>query len=256
MDAEIAVALISAAVALTSLAWNARTNRRQRDSEKELARLKEELQEHREIRSEQRKKRELADQVLSKYRDPLLLAAYALQSRLYNIVHQRFLQTFYTRDSLDQESYARDNTLYVVAQFLGWMEIIRQEIQFLDLGAEIPNRQLASLLEGVYTTFSTDTLASPFRLFAGHQRAIGEIMILERQDAHTIRRECIGYARFVKSLQNPDFSRWFETLRRDIDALAFDGSYERLKRMQNQLIDVIDFLDKERIRIATNRDKI
>jgi hypothetical protein len=40
-------------------------------------------------------KAELLSELMARYRDPLLQAAFDLQSRIYNIVEQGFLQTYY-----------------------------------------------------------------------------------------------------------------------------------------------------------------
>jgi hypothetical protein len=70
-----------------------------------------------------------ADRVLASYRDPLLRSAYDLQSRIYNIY-----RTGGFRGGRDPE-YFRLNTLFLIAELLGWLEIIRREVQFLDLSA-------------------------------------------------------------------------------------------------------------------------
>ena len=61
------------------------------------------------------------------YRNPLLRAAYDLQSRIWN-VHGGFRG----RGDTEQD-YVVTNTLYVLAEFFGWLEIVRRELQFLDL---------------------------------------------------------------------------------------------------------------------------
>jgi hypothetical protein len=39
---------------------------------------------------------------------------------------------------------ARNNTMFVVAEYLGWVEILRRGIQFLDLGSEADNRAVVT----------------------------------------------------------------------------------------------------------------
>ena len=86
--------------------------------------------------------------LMSKYRDPLLRSAIDLQSRLYNIHQHDFLKRFYQR-SPSAKNYAIHNTLYVVAEYFGWVEILRREIQFLDLGELEMNRRLVELLANI-----------------------------------------------------------------------------------------------------------
>jgi hypothetical protein len=74
-----------------------------------------------------------AAEVVARYSRPLMQAAYELQSRIYNIDRLRF----FTPNSLSdayRRSYAETSTLWLISQYLGWVEILRREVQFLDLG--------------------------------------------------------------------------------------------------------------------------
>jgi hypothetical protein len=152
------------------------------------------------------------------------------------------------------------STLYVVAEFLGWVEALRREIQFLDLGDVAANRRLSELLQQVSQTFLTDAIDLTFRLFRGEQRVIGELMLSPRSAADPVRYECIGVAAFTEKLADPQFSRWFEKLQHDIKKLATepsDASEERLVLLQHALVDVIDFLDLDGVRVPREyRQKI
>ena len=123
--------------------------------------------------------------LMSKYRDPLLRSAIDLQSRLYNIRRNHALQNFAAKPQAEQE-YLRTNTLYVFAEYFGWVEILRREVQFLDLGDLDLNRRLSELLVGITKAFGTSRYngEKPFdptlKLFNGEQRALGEIMMEPR----------------------------------------------------------------------------
>jgi hypothetical protein len=189
--------------------------------------------------------------LMSRYRDPLLRSAIDLQSRLYNIHQNRFLERFY-RESASAQNYALHNTLYVMAEYLGWVEILRREIQFLDLGDLERNRRLSELLASINQAFGGYKLGTSFRLFNGEQRAIGEIMTVPRSSDEGIGYDCIGYATFVKKLVNdPEFANWFAKLRNDIDAIATKPEIDlgRLVLIHSRLIDLIDFLDPHQIRV-------
>lgn len=188
--------------------------------------------------------------LMSKYRDPLMRAAIDLQSRLFNIVQRDFLQRFYHRSESEQD-YTIQNTLYVIAEYLGWVEILRKEIQFLDLGDLEMNRRLSELLVNINQAFGTDNFGASFRLFTGEQRAIGEIMIVPRSTDSSIAYECIGYACFVKKLDDPEFFRWFKKLKDDIAMMANEPNVnsERLIVIHHKLIDLIDFLDPNYVRV-------
>lgn len=238
MRVEVVVALISAGVALVSVAvstWAARST----------ATVQAELEERR----RQASKDELLEQVMSRYREPLLRAAFDLQSRLYNIMKQNFLGIFARKGTPAEQAYARGNTLFVLAEYLGWVEILRRGVQFLDLGEVERNRELVERLEAISTTLADSrALTDPcFRVFRGQQRAIGELM-MDRSGSggQGDAGQCIGYAAFSARLAgDAEFARWFEQLSGDLDHLADDlaPGRERLVGLQRTLMDLIDFLD-------------
>lgn len=241
MSTAIVVALISGGVSLAAAAIsvvNARS----------VARLNSELEERRRTRT----KEEQAAEVRARYRDPLLSAAFDLQSRLFNIVAQGFLVRYRAEQDQQARKYAIENTLYVLAEYLGWVEIVRREIRFLDLGEEPANRQWVSTLERVRDTLARDDLDPVLRVFRGDQRAIGEVMTVSGEGE---RRECRGYASFAQELQEPGFARWFDGLQADIELLARepDLHQERAVLLQNALVDVLDVLDPHGARFGAER---
>src|SRR2546421_4972259 len=127
--------------------------------------------EHRRRADEQQRYREgraeALERVLSLYRDPLLRAALDLQSRIYNIEARDFFA--YYRDGTESErSYAIDHTLYVFAEYFGWAEILRREIQFLNLGDVERTREVRRALDAVSETFLTNEIeGASFRIFRG-----------------------------------------------------------------------------------------
>lgn len=238
MSGELVVAVLSSAVALASVAisvWSARST----------ARLQNELEERR----RQASKEELVEEVMSRYREPLLRAAFDLQSRIYNIVGQGFLHRYLQLGDPANQEYACRNTVFVVAEYLGWVEILRRGVQFLDLGDVRRNQLLVERLEAIGTILSTDRQfqgAVP-RMFRGEQRAVGELMMQPTQAGEQgAVGQCIGYAAFNARLdQDPPFAHWFAPLERDIRQLAADPApdHRRLVALQHALLDLIDFLD-------------
>ncbi len=239
MKPEVITATIAAIVAIISAIISIYGQTR-------ITRLNDRLTKQREAASREAQTATL----MSKYRDPLLRSAIDLQSRLYNIHQQRFLEYFY-RESPSAQNYALYNTLYVVAEYLGWVEILRREIQFLDLGDLDRNRRLSELLVSINRAFGSDKPGSNFRLFNGEQRAIGEIMTVPRSNSEVIGYDCIGYATFVKKISEPEFAGWFTKLRDDIDTIANASKVDlaRLVLIHSKLIDLIDFLDPHQVRV-------
>lgn len=200
-------------------------------------------------------KAELVAELMARYRDPLLQAAFDLQSRIYNIVEQGFLQAHYCNGTESTKEYARENTLYVLADYLGWVEILRREVRFLNLGDEVANRAWTERLVAVRITLLSTEFSPRFRIFNGQQRAIGEIMIKDDDGDNGARLETVGYAGFLVRQKKPEFDRWFVDLRADIDALANEpdaGHEQRLVALQQALVELIDLLDPDQVRIPTS----
>ena len=235
MGPEVTIAVISGAVALGSAGLSLHSIRVSHRLEEQRA---------------EKTKREKVEEVMSKFRDPLLHAAFDLQSKLYNIVRQDFLGKYYVNGSEEERDYAVDSTLHVVAEYFGWAEILRREVQFLDLQDVERNRQFTDRLAKISRAFYDDKIDPVLRVFRGEQRAIGEVMLVDRRPttAGPLVRECLGYAAFVeRKREDPSFARWFEKLRRDVELLAKEPSEHdvRLIGLQNALVDLIDFLDPD-----------
>ncbi|MGH8898352.1 MAG: hypothetical protein ACRDZ4_15360 [Egibacteraceae bacterium] len=241
------VSLVTAAVALASALLSVVLSSR---AAKATARFQHEL----ELRRRRASKEELVQELMARYREPLVRAAFDLQSRIFNIVRQGFLVKYCADGTEGEREYAVRNTVFVLAEYLGWVEILRREVQFLDLGDVERNRRLVEWLEAVSDILSTDRrITDPgFRLFRGQQRALGELMIepIEWTRAgakdEPARGRCMGYAAFVAKLETePSFARWFDKLEADVERLAADpaSAGERLIPLQQALIDLIDFLD-------------
>lgn len=147
----------------------------------------------------------------------------------------------------------------MIAEFFGWMEIVRREMQFLDLEGEQQTATLKAALDQVQGTFASTSRrrSDGFYIYRGQQRAIGELMIVEVSDplVSGVRSTCMGYATFVQRHGQPPLATWLSRIE---DRLADLGGPDiaRLVEVQHALVDLIDLLDPNRIRFAANRDKI
>lgn len=191
-----------------------------------------------------------AEKAVAHYREPLARAAYDLQSRLYNLLAGNMLAKHYLSGDERARAYVVDNTVYLIAQYLAWTEIIRTDIQFINLGKDEDTRQLARLQDNLLAIFQSSETGSLLRLFAGEQRAIGERMICKGERG----QQCMGYAAFLDRLaQNPD--PLIEALRQDMHQLAqrLSEARPRMVRLQHALIDLLAFLDPNFIRFPQER---
>ena len=206
---------------------------------------------------------------MSRYRDCLLWAAFDLQSRLWNILFgyevdragsaRGFTTAFLLHGSQQEALYARCSTAYLFAEYLGWAEIFRRDIQFLDVGRSDHNSQVMLLLWQISRTlsFSRDSSGPPFRVHRANQRAIGEMMIAAGSEPR--QRWCIGYAEFCRRIsEDGEFHGWVEELLDDVELAAGDpdAARDRMTKLQHQLIDLINFLDPREIRFpAADRSR-
>jgi hypothetical protein len=238
---EMIVAVISAILSLASGALSARASRRAKLFELDVER-----------RKRHEDAADTAERILRLYRDPLIDGANALQGRMYNIMAQDYLDRYLDHPDPDERRYAIDYTVYVIAEYLCWAEIIRRELRFLDLGDVKRNRDLLQRLTNIQYAFQRTGDNAQFRVFRGRQRAIAELMMVPSNNPEGPRTESIGYATFCHRLDtDPTFAEWFDRLRADVSVVASAPAADnaRLTEIQHHLIDLIDFLDPQAVRL-------
>jgi hypothetical protein len=243
MEPGVVVALITAIAALVGAIISALFSAR---SQLQVARLSAQLQRE---RSQEERRAEL-ERTIARFKEPLGYATYDLQSRFFNILVLHLIDTYVERGDERSRSYVVNNTVFLIAQYFAWTEIIRKEIQFIDLGKSEQTRDLARLRDNVHSVWQTDSFNPSLRVFAGEQRAIGERMIREGPRGP----ECIGYAEFlgyIESSKDP----LLNTLQSDVLELntMLPTARPRLVALQHHLIDLLAFLDPEYIRFPEDR---
>jgi hypothetical protein len=200
---------------------------RQSRTDERLARLKSSLE------AEAR-----AEEVLTRYREPLAAAAFDLQSRLYNILELGFFANFGGTHPRSED--ALRTTLFRLAQYFGWTEILRRDIQFLSFPEADDTRRVAHLQSEIAKRFLTDRYGPALMTWSDEQRAIGERMIVEEHGKVL----CMGYARFREACDGT-FATWCERMR---DEVAQESARERLRAVQNLLCELVETLDGRRVR--------
>jgi hypothetical protein len=200
-----------------------------------------------------RARRLRSEQLLMRYSEPLARAAYELQSRLFNISHGRLMTE--SRTTLD---YRRQSTLWLFGQFLAWVEIVRREVQVIDFGDLRRTAELQRHMFDVADILSSGGLDDPqFRLLRAEQRAVGELMVVDRGVGDQQRSDSMGYAEFNRNLEeDPAFTRWFAPLNETVDSLFQGNSVGfRAVLIQRRLIDLIDFFDPDYIRFPDRNER-
>ena len=184
-------------------------------------------------------RRSEAKVVLDRYRGPLLAAAWELGDRIDNIRHDRFL------DYLDEDSglaiQAELTTLFRFAQYFGWREVLRTEVQLLRFDDEGDTKLVSSLIGDIVSALATDRLdGRRAMLWAEQQRAIGELMIIDQGAGPA---KCIGYAAF-SSHYDDRFKAWMGEFAGSLQPLATPTS-DRMRLVEWGLVGLVRQLDEE-----------
>lgn len=213
--------------------------------------------------SDERKRLSESEKLVRKYRDPLLLAAQDLQSRLWSMADGNILASVNLQDTSQHETLVV-YTAFLVGQYFSWTYILRRQAQFLCFSTDKENRDLSEILFAIQREFSKSDYEAdgqPFRLWHGQQMAIGEIMTVREKDEGEF--FCIGYAAFkTKWSAEPSFEKWFEQIKPAIEKIgpARDPQVprpdKRLRRLQHLLLELTHILDPKKVISGAARFKL
>jgi hypothetical protein len=241
MDAGVLAALVAAGssivVAVMSLIRSKAAQMEVAKSAERLAVLTSDLSK----REELARRRLDAEEVISRYRKPLAAAAFDLQSRLRNILDHAFLA--YLSSSKERREQAINSTLFRVAQYFGWAEALRQGIQFLDFNEPAQSREVSNLIGKVSRLWATDKSGQSLMIWYEAQRAIGELMLVERDELFSV----MGFAKFSAEVDR--FEPWLGELKESLGSGEAERS-ERLVALQNALVELVRELDPHGIQFS------
>jgi hypothetical protein len=204
-----------------------------------------------------------------RYRDPIVLSARELAIRLMEI-HDLFPADFLDHRYWDAEDpfdvvndtssvhyrkYKLVSTVYRLCAFLGWIEVYRRDVVFLDAGRDGKSQRFDTCLYDLHKVLAdghmnchTDWSTWTDRLlFREEQRAIGEAMIRGTGPERTV----IGYGTFRKAIADHD-ALLVSAIR---PALVFvsdavkDGDFRKMRFREYtlQLIGLVRLLDEKRL---------
>jgi hypothetical protein len=212
--------------------------RREGQRQERITRLEHEL-----VGSRTDRERQLrAETVLARYRNPLIAATFELQDRLQNLLRPAGQSVLVYLRVEDRAELAIRSTLFRFAQYFGWTEVIRREVEFLDLEATSATRTVQDAIGSVARVFAADEFGLDFMLWREEQRAIGEQML----SGETGSLGCIGFASF-EDRYDDGFERWLGRI-----AATLRGSFERrrLVELHHVLIDLGMLLDPDEVRYS------
>ena len=238
----IIAAIVSAVVAVRQSRLNGKLQadlaRLNSELGSDLARLNSELQAEVQARTALLERDLRAEEVLTRYREPLAAAAFDLQSRLYNILCLDFFGKF--GGNHERCEMAENTTLFRLAQYLGWTEVLRCDIQFLSFPEADDTRRVTQLQSQIRRRLLDREYGPAMMIWSDEQRAIGEQMIVEEHGKVL----CMGYARFHDDYAER-FAPWCERLRPDLQSQT---AHQRLRDVQHLLCELVETLDAQRVR--------
>jgi len=233
-----------------------------------------------------------AKQERKQYQAPVVLAAFDLQSRLWNIVDDDFFKKVRTSKDPRDKEYAVEHTVYLLARWLGWVEIIKRSIRVLSYASEMHDatdaagvkrrkqymgvkdedvkrtEEVSRVIRRVEHALSRSDIPTQgsLCLWRGEQHAIGDMMITHYDvpvSASGVHRlECVGYGEYLKRRDEAEWKHWLDPVREEVRALAEgrvgkedeERAKMRLTEVQFALVDVVMVLDKDE-KVAPVYDK-
>ena len=211
-------------------------------------------------------RRDLAS-IFQKYRDPIVLSATELVHRLQELekeypaeflgnncfVFEASQPSLTTTEDPYYQTYKATSTLYRLCSFLGWTELFREEIVYLTSGRGSIDKDIERSMKRIRSALADGHLNSAENweewadqlIFREEQRAIGEVMIGEKNE----RRSVIGYAEFRAARQHADKKPWFEVAERFLENLSEENDFrrQRLRLLTWGLVDLIEFVNEEKL---------
>jgi hypothetical protein len=202
-------------------------------------------------RQKQREQRLAARERLDRFRVPLLAAVDDLGRRLDNIRNDGFLVYIGVPD---RQHVALQSTLFRLAQYLGWTEIVYGYSDRLRFESDKATRAVTDTLGDIGWILAADEFdrtdegdltTSQLMLWREEQRAIGELM---RQEGDEPR--CISFNTFVVNYDER-FSRWLGTFAAQLKGEAASRT-NRLAELHRVLTRLIRQLDVDRLLVQVD----
>lgn len=209
--------------------------------------------------------------LFKKYNDPLVLSAIELARRLNEFIRDSSTlgrafttENFKRMPKVQTSNYATDpyflkykivSTLYRFCSLLGWLELYRQEMTFLENHSTKRTIELLKIIEKIKRPLADGQLIESkedwvewkdILIFREELRAIGEGMIENNKEKKSI----MGYGRFQETIDQYLANENHVWLRPTINFFLDhnvnkDFRQERLKLLHNGLLDLVEFLNKD-----------
>ncbi len=167
-----------------------------------------------------------------------------LQSRIYSILELGGLSTLRRRYS--DGSHAEE-TLYLIARYFGWLVTVERHGEYTRDPIVI---RLASAVRSAFSVATSPNEVGPFNFFYPEQKALGKLLMIQREGRYGIEDDTISLYDFRARLASPPLSE-SESIKETLDALrqadhasSLRGR-ERLAEAQGYLVDLLGYLETQ-----------
>ncbi len=235
--------------------------------QKDIVHLQHELELEKQRKEKELEKSEKLEQTVNHYTGVILLAAKDLQDRLWHLTQEQATSNkpVLLNKELDKKAYGSWpmtkkhyllSTLFLFAQFFCWVEILKQEIRFLNFGdSELTNKFSAliklverSLAETKYQKIAkAKRISTDYPVFQMMQSELGCALIVNQEKG-------------PRSMNFHEFTAAYDKLSSQVEGLHFlerllengvkqiesNFCHSRLKITSNSLVDLILFLKEKR----------
>jgi hypothetical protein len=252
MDSALLAALLTASFALAATVVasiiaavaSRRTQRGQSENSEHLIRLKDRL----DAEKAHHERHLSATAELDNLREPLLLAAKDLQSRIYNIRRKNFFYYLNCEDD-HRRDVAVLGTLHRFATYWAVQEFLYSRTNLLRFENDPNTREVVEDVERLARTFASDSPAGLNLIFwREEQRAVAELMVDLSSPMPTV----AGFATFRKRYREDlrrhtpeDLALWLGRFAQDLQMPTI-AENQRLKELDENLGALVETLEKGR----------
>ena len=221
------------------------------------------------------KRKERLKEIVDKYSRPILLAASDLQDRLWHLTQREATSSSILLEAdIDQEKSPRwtmtrkhylASTLFLFARYFAWVEILRQEVQFLEFGLQDKQNETRQFFEKLKsvdrilssTEIQNDEIETDRQIFQLQQALIGQLMIKQGQNGVS----CINFAEFVENFdskfENRDEFIILENLiMQAVSRNVKDFCLSRCCLLNNKLVEMVNLLDPEGLFVSRSEREL
>ncbi len=223
--------------------------------------------------SERIKRRWRTVDIKRQYSAQIIRAADELASRLDNLSRHLAdgMATKWLRP-LDEESetpniafhrYYFSSSLYLLAQLIAWIEVLKREQIFLDFATVRETRRFNSHLELLYSVLSYSALTGAdserqpknYWIYYHYLGGVGQSLFIGKGDNNL---RCLTFHEFCSKFDSKDgdFRNWMREVEALIVNLSVDGDDVRWRRLQMLrlcLDQFLNFADPKMLRTTRNR---